>query len=86
MGDRLRVGGEVSREKMALQGTDPESYITEYTLVYGGNTVGSTTLYSRRCSINVPCHGRLPPGYSNSILENCALQRGFEGVLREILL
>ena len=33
-GDRLRVG-EVSRgEKMALRGTDPESYITEYTLVY----------------------------------------------------
>jgi len=27
--------GEVSREeKMALRGTDPESYITEYTLVY----------------------------------------------------
>jgi len=28
------VGNEVSqREKMALRGTDPESYITEYTLV-----------------------------------------------------
>ena len=27
--------GEVSRgEKMTLRGTDPESYITEYTLVY----------------------------------------------------
>ena len=32
--DRLRVG-EVSRgENMALRGTDPESYITDYTLVY----------------------------------------------------
>ena len=32
--DRLRVG-EVSRgEKMLYSGTDPESYITEYTLVY----------------------------------------------------
>jgi len=31
--DRLR--GEVSRgEKMLFSGTDPESYITEYTLVY----------------------------------------------------
>ena len=29
------VGREVSRgEKLALRGTDPESYITEYTLVY----------------------------------------------------
>jgi len=29
------VGREVSRgEKMARRGTDPESYITEYTLVY----------------------------------------------------
>jgi hypothetical protein len=27
--------GDVSRgEKMALRGTDPETYITEYTLVY----------------------------------------------------
>ena len=35
--DRLRVG-EVSREeKMALRGTDPESHITEYTLVYEDN-------------------------------------------------
>jgi len=32
VGDRPRVG-EVSRgEKMALRGTNPESYITEYTL------------------------------------------------------
>jgi len=30
--------GEISRgEKMALRGTDPESYITEYTLVYEDN-------------------------------------------------
>ena len=30
---------EVSRgEKMTLRGTDPESYITEYTLVYGDKT------------------------------------------------
>ena len=29
------LAGEVSRgEKMALRGTDPESYITEYTLVH----------------------------------------------------
>ena len=42
MVDRLRVelpfvtaSGEVSRgEKMLYSGTDPESYITEYTLVY----------------------------------------------------
>ena len=35
-GDRLRVGcGEVPRgEKMLYSGTDQESYITEYTLVY----------------------------------------------------
>ena len=34
--DRLReVSGEVPRgEKMLCSGTDPESYITEYTLVY----------------------------------------------------
>jgi hypothetical protein len=25
----------MSHEEMALRGTDPESYITEYTLVYG---------------------------------------------------
>ena len=32
--DRLRVG-EVSRgEKMLESGTDPESYVTEYTVVY----------------------------------------------------
>jgi len=31
----LRFGGEVSRvEKMLYVGTDPESYITEYTSVY----------------------------------------------------
>ena len=30
--DRLRVGSR--GEKMALRGTDPESYITEYTSVY----------------------------------------------------
>ena len=36
-GDRLRA--EVSRgEKMALLGTDPESFITECTLVYEKNT------------------------------------------------
>jgi len=41
--DRLKVetSGEVSRgEKMALRGTDPESYITEYTLVYGDISAG----------------------------------------------
>ena len=31
----LTYSGEVSRrEKMTLRGTDPESYINEYTLVY----------------------------------------------------
>ena len=39
-GDRLRVG-EVSRgEKMTLRGIDPESYITEYTLVYEDYLLG----------------------------------------------
>ena len=36
--DRLGVGGEVPRgEKMLYSGTDPESYITEYTQVYEDN-------------------------------------------------
>ena len=31
----IRYSGEVSRgDKMAVRGTDPESYITEYTLAY----------------------------------------------------
>ena len=40
--------GEASRgEKMALRGTDPESYITEYTLVYEDNvTIRRTRLHS----------------------------------------
>ena len=34
----MTTSGEVSREeKMALPGTDPESYITEYTSVYEEN-------------------------------------------------
>ena len=34
-GDRLSRVGEVSRgEKMLYSGTEPESYTTEYTLVY----------------------------------------------------
>ena len=32
--DRLRVGEVPRGEKMLYSGTDPESYITEYTLVY----------------------------------------------------
>ena len=32
--DRLRVGEVQHGEKMLYSGTDPESYITEYTLVY----------------------------------------------------
>ena len=41
--------GVVSREeKMALRGTDPESYITEYTLVYEDKTYKQTTLALRR--------------------------------------
>ena len=36
--------GEVSREeKMALRGTDPESYITDYTLVYEDKLLWSGT-------------------------------------------
>ena len=35
----MTVSGEVTRgEKMLNSGTDPESYITEYTLVYEENT------------------------------------------------
>ena len=38
VGEMGRVKNEVSRgNKMALRGTDPESYITEYTLVYEDN-------------------------------------------------
>ena len=33
-GDRIRVGEVSHGEKMSLRGTDPESNITEYTLVY----------------------------------------------------
>ena len=32
--DRLRVGEVPRGEKMLYSGTDPESYITEYNLVY----------------------------------------------------
>ena len=35
--DGLRVGEISRREKMIYSGTDPESYITEYTLVYEEN-------------------------------------------------
>ena len=41
--DRLRVSGEVPRgEKMFYPGTDPESYITDYTLVYE-DVIGPTS-------------------------------------------
>ena len=41
------VSGEISRgEKMLESGTDPESYITEYTLVYEENN----RISSERCS------------------------------------
>ena len=37
--------GEVPRgEKMLYYGTDPESYITEHTLLYEENTFGRDTL------------------------------------------
>jgi len=38
--DRLRLGSLFPRgEKMLYSGADPESYITEYTLVYEDNLV-----------------------------------------------
>ena len=48
--DRLRVAwpGEVSRgEEMALRGTDPESSITEYILVYEDMVGSQPVQYSR---------------------------------------
>ena len=55
--DRLRVG-EVSRgEKMLDSGTDPESYITEYTVVYEDKRRrASPAAVGRSCAL--PCTAR----------------------------
>ena len=47
----LVVSGEVPRgEKILYSGTDPESYITEHTLVYVDDTEGDDTLaFQTRC-------------------------------------
>jgi len=36
--DRLRIGEVPRREKLLFSGTDPASYITQYTLVYEDHT------------------------------------------------
>jgi hypothetical protein len=46
----IKTAGEVPRgEKMLNSGTDPESYITEYTLVYEDYTTVHRGVYSTFC-------------------------------------
>ena len=46
------IDGEVSRgEKMLYSGTDPESYITEYTLVYEDKQL-SPTLHTLHAALH----------------------------------
>jgi len=54
--DRLTHSGEVSRgEKMALRGTDPESYITKNSLVYEDNLQAKARIWSL---LSYECHAR----------------------------
>jgi len=55
------IDGEVSRgEKMLESGTDPESYITEYTLVYEDKVTDFRALRARK-SLRSPLCGPEPP-------------------------
>jgi len=69
---------------MALRGTDPESYITEYTLVYEDNTPAAQLIFARvgarlirqRCRFNSHVR-KLRPDCANTFLP-----RGLQRFLR----